>query len=344
MPRRRTRFAAIIAACAGISLAVAACGSSGSSTKTTGSGTTDSAKGKTVIVLTGTDALAPWSAAANHEMMKDFKAAGVKYTFLEDPADAALQAQHFTQAIAQHPDLIMTDLIDPQASLPSLIAAKKAGIPVIAWDAYDDSADTQYLVQVNHANDYQLGQIAGEELVAGLKKAGYAKANILAVEGSASETLVQERMTAFGKVLAAYPQYKLVAVQDSQWEATTAQQQAAQTLAQWKPKGGIQGMYGMADYLALPMVAAAKTLGLKVGTAKGDLVVAGGNCVEAGVQAVQSGILVGDATQTPDVQADGAVRQAINFLEGKKIPAVFQQNENEITTANASQYLAACNE
>jgi ribose transport system substrate-binding protein len=336
----KARIGAAIAACMGMGLVLAACGSSGNSTKTS----TDSAVGKTVVVLTGTDSVAPWSAAANHEMIKDFKADGVKATFLEDPANAALQAQHFTQAIALKPDLIITDLLNPQASLPSLIAAKRAGIPVIAWDAYADAADTKYLVQANHADDYQLGQIAGEELVAGLKKAGYAKANIMADEGSSDETLVQERMTAFEKVLSAYPQYKLVSVQDSNWDSTTAQQQAAQTLAQWKPKGGIQGMYGMADYMTTVMVSAAKTLGLKVGMAKGDLVVAGGNCDEAGVQAVQAGILAGDSTQTPDVQADGAVLQAIHFLEGKKVPAVFQQSETEITQTTASQFLAACNE
>jgi ABC-type sugar transport system substrate-binding protein len=344
--KNRIRYPIILGASIAVGLALAACGSSSSSSTSTtsnsSSGSSHSVKGDSIVLLTGTDSLTPWVASANHTMARIWTAAGIKVTLLEDPADATLQAQHFSEAISLHPSLILTDLVSPTASLPSLIQAKQANIPVMGWDAWPSAADAKYLVSTGTANDHEMGEIAAQELVAGLQEAGYKKGNILLETGTHDEAITVYRVSGFESVLAKYPQYKIVSIQDANWEATTAQQQASATLAAYRSKGGIQGMYGMADYMALPMASAAQALGLKVGLKPGDVVVVGGNCSQQGVEAVMSGELAGDATQTPVQQATDQANLAIDFLEGKKIPSVLETQEYAITSADASKYLAAC--
>lgn len=299
-------------------------------------------KGKTVVLVTCAASQNPWCGGINTEFTKVMAAAGAKVIVLQDPQDPALQAQHMSQAIADKPAAIAVQADDPNGIVPSLVAAKKAHIPVINWNSTISAAGMKLVVTSVVADNAQLGTFAGENLVAGLKAAGYKKANILNITGTASLPLTPQRVNAFKAVLAKYPQYKVVATEDSNFDPNLAAQEATSVLSKWKSHGGIQGAWGMADFLALSIASSAKQLGISVGIKAGDLVTVGGNCTEPGVQAVISGELAGDGTQSPVPEAHVIADKTILILEHKKVPKIVEVSEARITPANAKQYLAQC--
>lgn len=355
------RKSALLLSVGALAVGVTACGSSssssssssGSSSGAASGGTataassaaapaSGSAKGKKVVFITCEASQNPWCGGINKEYAAKLQSAGATVTVLQDAQDPSVQAQHFSQAIALHPDLIAFQADDQNAVMPSLLRAHSAGIQLLNWNQTITPAGMKLVSTSVIANNAQLGTYAAQNLVAGLKKAGYKKANIMSITGTKSLPITTQRLAAFHAVLAKYPQYKIVAQQDSNFDPNLAGQQATQILSQYRSKGGIQGAYGMADYLGLAIASSAQQLGIKVGTKKGDLVVVGGNCTAPGVKAVMTGVLAGDATQSPVPEADAMADASIKVLQGQKEPSIIKVNENSITPANAKQYLAQC--
>lgn len=353
---------AVALSAAMLAVGVAACGSSSGGSGSGGSGsggsgsagatstvaggasgaTSGSVKGKSVVFITCAASQNPWCGGINKEYTAKLHAAGAKVTVLQDPQDPSVQAQHFSQAIALHPDLIAFQADDQNAVMPSLIRAHEAGITLLNWNQTITPAGMKLVATSVIANNQQLGTYAGQNLVRGLKAAGYKKANIINITGTKSLPITSQRLAAFNAVLKHYPQYKVVAQEDSNFDPNLAGQQASQLLSQWRSKGGIQGAYGMADYLGLAIASSAQQLGIKVGTKPGDLIVVGGNCTQPGVKAVENGLLAGDATQSPVPEADAMAAASIKVLQGQKEPSIIKVNENSITKANAAKYMKEC--
>jgi len=322
--------------------ALAAVGATTGASANTREAHSSSLKGKTVVLITCAASQNPWCGGINSTYAKELTADGAKVTVLQDPQDPSLQAQHFSQAIALHPNLIAFQADDENAIIPSLIRAHDAGIELLNWNSTITAAGQKLVKTSVVADNAELGTYAGENLVAGLKAAGYKKANIINITGTHSLTLTSQRLAAFYAVLKKYPQYKVVATEDSNFDPNLAGTQATQLLSEWRSKGGIQGAYGMADYLGLAIASSAKQLGIKVGTKPGDLVIVGSNCTEPGVKAVESGLLAGDATQSPVPEAQAIAAASIKVLEGKSVPSMIEVQENSITKSNAAKYLPQC--
>jgi ABC-type sugar transport system substrate-binding protein len=317
-------------------------GSASSSTSSQAAGSSKSVAGKSVVFVTCSAAQNPWCGGVNKEFTAKMKAAGVKVTVLQDAQDPSVQAQHMNQAIALHPSLIAVQPDDVNAIVPSLRKAKTAGIPVLNWNGTITGAGQALVVSSVVADNPQLGTLSGENLVAGLQKAGYKKANILVLTGTQSLPITPQRVDAFKAVLAKYPNYKIVETQDTNFDPNTAASDAAQAIAQWKSKGGLQGAWGMADYLATPIATAAKQAGLSVGAKPGGMVIVGGNCSAQGVAAVRNGTLYGDNTQAPGPEADAIAKAVTDYLGGTKIKPVISINEQKFTKADVETYAGQC--
>ena len=147
-----------------------------------------------------------------------------------------------------------------------------------------------------------------------MKQAGYTKGNVIALTGTASQNNVTDRMAAFKAYMKKYPQYKIVAIQDANWDQATSAKDAQQLLSKYASQGGIQGAYGMADNMAVGIIQGAKQAGVAVGVAKKGLIVTGSNCLSVGIKAIQVGQEYGTGTQAPQVEAALAVKVATQIL------------------------------
>jgi ABC-type sugar transport system substrate-binding protein len=351
MPRMRSLHAGLGAGVIGLALAATACSSSsaGSSSAPATAASTAAAAGDTApaaagtlqgktIALLGYGDANPWGAAFNKQFTSDLAASGVKISSLTT-MDSGTQVQYFSQAIAEKPDLIVLAVDDTKATVVPIEQAKQAGIPVLAFDGPTDPSVAGDVMSVL-SNNQVLGEYAAQNLIQGLKAQGRTSGKVIVLTGTKSMLVTQDRMTGFDQVMSTAPQYKVVAQEDANWDPTLSGQDAQQLLAKYGC-GGVQAAYGMADYMALPIIQAAKQAGCAVG-GKNGLIVTGSNCFKAGIQSIQAGQLYGTATEDPISIANQTASYATKFLSGKNPPQHEVVQEYRITAANVGQYAAAC--
>ena len=140
-----------------------------------------------------------------------------------------------------------------------------------------------------------------------------------------------------------FPQYKVVAIEDANWDQATSAKDTQQLLSKYASQGGIQGAYGMADNMAVGIIQGAKQAGVPIGVAKKGLIISGSNCLAVGINAIKSGQEYGTGTQAPQVEAALAVKMGAQILQGKTpSPKVQYVQEQRITSANVAQLSKIC--
>ena len=338
MVRTRMTRSGLVAGMLGLSLTIAGCASTAGSSASGTSGTEGgSLKGKT-IALVGYGSANPWGAAFNKEFESRLASSGVKIKDLTT-MDPGTQVQDFNQAVAEKPDLIALAVLDTKAMAAQIRKAHQAGVPVLAFDGPTDPSVAGDVMSVL-SNNEQLGEFAAQNLIDGLKAQGRTSGKIIVLTGTKSMLVTQDRMTGFHKVMSGAPQYQIVSEQDANWDPTLSGKIATQLLARYGC-GGVQAAYGMADYMALPIVQAAKQAGCAVGGKKG-LVVTGGNCFKAGIEAIKAGELYGTATEDPITIADQTAQYVTEYLSGHNPPKHEVVQEHRITAANVAQFAEQC--
>lgn len=331
--RRFARMAATALTLAAASTTLAACGSNDS-----GADTADgSAEGKTVMLLAGANSNT-WAGYFNKVFTEKMEAEGVevKQMLTLSPTE---QVQQLREAVAQKPDAIVITLLDNKATVLGLQQAKQAGVPVITFDGPPDPSvegDVRSVLSDNPA----LGELAAENLIEGLKAQGKDEANVIAIGGLKSMLLTQQRQEAFDEKMKEAPGIKILETTDSQWNPTLALEQAQQLIAKYG-KDNIDAAYGMSDYLAIPLIQAAKQAGMKVG-GDGGLVVVSGNCFKAGIDAIKAGEMYGTNTEDPGTLAEETAKYTTQFLAGEDPEQTVTIKEERITPENVDQFAEQC--
>lgn len=326
------------------SLALAACGSSGSANSTatgsSGSGSGGgSVKGKKVTIVGVADSN-PWAAVYNRTIRDYLGSKGAKVK-VSASADPAAQVQLLNSAVAERPDLIFLEGLDSKALAPAIAKAKAARVTVVNTDGPADPSVASGLHQVLSDN-VALGRFAAQNLVEGLQEQGRRSGNVGVITGTAAMLVTQDRMKGFDAVMSKYPQYKVVATEDGNWDPVKSGQIATQLFAK-HGKTGLDAMYGMADYMAVPIATAAKQAGIPVGVKQKDgLIITGGNCFKVGIDAIRAGELYGTATEDPGTISLEAAKYGEKLLEGQQVPLTQTVQEARVSPKTLDQYAAQC--
>jgi ABC-type sugar transport system substrate-binding protein len=306
------------------------------------SGVPDSAlKGKKVAYVACSD-LNRWCRKGRSLIIGALQAKGVIVTDLQDPYDPVLQAQHLDQAIAQKPDLIVLLATNARSVVPGLRRAKAAGIPVINFVGPTVPQSQEFFLASIENGHRQLGEFAATNLVEGLKKEGRTTGNIIVVTGAQVQPEVAVRMDGFKSVMDKYPEYKVVDIQDGNWDQGKTADIARTLFAKYADKGGVQGAFGMADHMAAGIIEAAQQAGIPVGVDNNGLVVVASNCFEIGMVNIGKGLQYGTSTQAADPTAAFAIPLIEKALAGENIPKRSLMEESRITKDNVEQWRAIC--
>ncbi len=293
-----------------------------------------------VIICTNQN---PFCAAWANSVKSGLEKQGASVTVLTSPFDPAVDAQNMNRLIADKPDLIISVPSSASAIVPSYIRAKQAGIPILGAIGRQSAAGASLVTAEARTDDPALGRFAAMNLVEGMKKAGFTKGNVIALTGTASQNNVTDRMATFTAYMKRFPQYKVVAIEDANWDQATSAKDTQQLLSKYASQGGIQGAYGMADNMAVGIIQGAKQAGVPIGVAKKGLIISGSNCLAVGMSAIKSGQEYGTGTQAPQVEAALAVKLAAQILSGKTpSPKVQYVKEQRITSANVAQLSKLC--
>jgi ABC-type sugar transport system substrate-binding protein len=300
-----------------------------------------SPEGKRVMLL-GTANTNPYIGAWTSTFSKFATQAGMKVTNLSSNYDAAVQSQQIDDAIAQKFDIIVMVYVNDQAVVPALTRAKAAGIPVVLVVTplkkdYEDLF-TSY-IGTDHS---ELGRQAGLNMVKGLEAEGKTKAQIVAVTGAAQQLNVQSRMAAFKAELAKHPGYELVGVEDGKWNTALSEKITGELLVRFSGRGGVDGIFAMADNQATGSINAVQSAGLKLGVADKGIVVVGSNCMKDGIVHIKSGEQYGTATQIPTEEAEAAAKKIAAYFNGEKLKKYEIVPVYGITKENVDQFAAGC--
>jgi ribose transport system substrate-binding protein len=300
-----------------------------------------SPQGKRVMLL-GTANTNPYIGAWTATFAKFATQAGMKVTNLSSNYDAAVQSQQIDDAIAQKFDIIVIVYVNDQAVVPALTRAKAAGIPVMLvvtpLKREYDELFTSY-VGTDHSD---LGRLAAESMVKGLRAAGKTKAQIVAVTGIAQQINVQTRVAAFKDVLAKHPGFELVATEDGKWNTALTEKITGELLVRFSARGGVDGVFAMADNQATGAIQAIESAGLKAGAANKGIVVVGSNCMKDGILHIRSGRQFGTATQIPTEEAEVAAKKIVAHFNGEKLNKYELVPVFGITKENVEQFAAGC--
>jgi ABC-type sugar transport system substrate-binding protein len=338
---RSVGFYAALLCVIAASLAVSACGSEDGG-GSGGGGDEGSAEGKKVTLISCTNEN-PWCNAFNKNIEQTAAQGGVDTTLLTSNFDSAAQAQQFSQAISQNPDAILVHIADPNAVVPSLLKAQRADVPVIAVDVPVKQDAQELLASTLKPDHFKLGQFAAENIQEGLEKQGVERGNVIAITGTGSQLHVQQRMQAFKTQMEKTPEYKIVEIQDGNWDPIQTGTIGRQLLAKYKNQGGIQGAYGMADYQGAAISRAAKQAGIPLyPEANQGLVVTGSNCAGVGVAAIRKGEMYGGATQSPIVQGRETAKFTLRFLKGEDIGDEVTTTVDRVTRDNVDEFADVC--
>jgi ribose transport system substrate-binding protein len=336
MFRMRPRTARIAAGVLGTALLATGCGGSDGSSGTGGDGGGELADA--TVALVGYGDTSPWGAAFNDVFAEELADTGIEIADMTT-MDAGTQVQKFNQAVAQRPDLIVVAVLDTQAMVVPIQKATQAGVPVLVVDGRPDPAVEDEVMAVLSDN-VALGRFAAQNLIEGLQAQGRESGNVIVLTGTKSMLVTQDRMEGFDEVMAEAPQYTVIEEQDANWDPQLSGQIAQQLLAKHGCEG-VQAAYGMADYMALPIVQAAKQAGCAVGGEDG-MVVTGGNCFKAGIEAIRAGDLYGTATEDPITIATQTADYVVRYLSGENPPRTEVIEEERVTAENVEQLAAQC--
>jgi ribose transport system substrate-binding protein len=299
------------------------------------------AAGKRVALL-GTINANPYIGGWTSTFTKVVTPAGVKVTNFTSPYDAALQSQQVDDAIAQKFDLIAITYINDQAIIPALTRAKAAGVPVVLWATPLGKEHEDLFMSYIGTDHEDLGRFAGENLVAGLAAEGKTKAQVVAVTGIAQQWHVQKRMEAFKAVLAKHPGINLVAVEDGKWQVPVSEKVTSELLVRFSGRGGIDGIFAMADNQATGAIQAVESAGLKLGVANKGIVVVASNCMKDGIVHINSGEQYATATQIPTEEAEVAAKKIVGYFNGEKLQKYEIVKSYGITKQNVAEFAKGC--
>lgn len=298
-------------------------------------------EGKRVALL-GTSNSNPYIGAWTATFTKFATPLGMKVTNLSSNYDAAVQSQQIDDAIAQKFDIIVLVYVNDQAVVPALTRAKAAGIPVVLIVTPLKKDYEELFTSYVGTDHSELGRLAGEGMVKGLAAAGKIKAQIVAVTGAAQQLNVQDRIAAFKAVLAKNPGLELVAVEDGKWNTALTEKVTGELLVRFNARGGVDGIFAMADNQATGSIQAVESAGLKLGVANKGIVVVGSNCMKDGVLNIKAGRQFATATQIPTEEAEVAAKKVAAHFNGEKLKKYELVPVHGIGKENVDQYAAGC--
>jgi ribose transport system substrate-binding protein len=179
-------------------------------------------------------------------------------------------------------------------------------------------------------------------MVKGLQAEGKTKAQVVAVTGVAQQLNVQTRMAAFKEVLAKHPGVELVASEDGKWNTAMTEKITGELLVRFSGRGGIDGIFAMADNQATGSIQAVESAGLKLGVANDGIVVVASNCMKDGMVHIKSGQQYATATQIPTEEAEIAAKKLAGYFNGQKLQKYELVPVHGITKDNLAQFEAGC--
>jgi len=275
----------------------------------------------------------PWRLAETASMQDEAKKRGCQLVYTDAQSSAAKQVADINSMIAQGVDFLAFPPREEKPLIPAIMAAKKAGIPVLLIDRNVDQslakAGADYVAFIG-SNFVQEGQRVADWTIA--KTAG--KGKILELEGTIGSSPANDRKKGFDDTIKAKaPDMVILASQSGDFDRDKGRQ-LAETLLQAHPDTTI--VYAHNDEMALGAIAAIEAAGKVPGK---DILVVSIDGEKDGVQAIIDGKLGATCECSPRF-GPAAFDIMYSYANGEKIPPIIINPDRFFEASNAKDMLA----
>lgn len=279
-----------------------------------------------VAVLGGLNC--PYCSSWHKAVVGELKTLGANVVLdLNAGGSASTQAAQMQEAIAKKPNGIIVFPVSPSAIVPSLLAAKSAGVDVEASNSPPVASALNDVIGYTGPANTQEGQIAAKILA----KAMHDKGNVIAILGAAGTTPEVNRLKGFKEELAKIaPSMKILGTGVGNWEEAQSLSATASLLTRFGSKVG--GIFAEDDTTAVGAAKAASAAGYS------SLPIVGVGGSTAGLQAIKAGTVYGTMFQSPYMDGAFAPIMLYDQLEGLKHAHVVNLPLPIITKSNVSQF------
>jgi galactofuranose transport system substrate-binding protein len=234
----------------------------------------------------------PWRIAQTTSMKEQAVKLGYQLVYTDAGGSAAKQVADVNSMIAQRVDMIFLSPREEKPLIPAVMAAKKAGIPVVLLDRSVDpslaKAGEDYVTFIG-SDFIDEGQRVGQWLI----KNANGKTKIIELEGSTGSSPANDRKKGFDDVVKAAGGFTIVASQSGDFSRDKGRQ-VAESLLQAHPDANV--IYAHNDEMALGALAALQAAGKTPGKDVLVLTIDGG---KEAVQAIADGKIAVDVECNP---------------------------------------------
>jgi ribose transport system substrate-binding protein len=274
----------------------------------------------------------PWRIAESKSMKDEAARLGHHFVHTDAASSAAKQASDVSSMIAQGVDVIFLPPRENKPLVPVILAAKKAGIPVILLDRDVDHSlakpGEDYVTFIG-SDFIEEGQRVAEWLT---KNAGD-KSLIVEIEGTVGSSPANDRKKGFDSTIAKFPQFKIIASQSGDFSRDKGRR-VAETLIQTHPEANI--IYCHADEMAMGAIAALEATGRKPGK---DVLIVSIDGEQDGVQAIIEGKM-GATCECSPMFGPKAFATMAAYAAGENIPTFIKNSDRFYDGTNAVASLA----
>lgn len=270
----------------------------------------------------------PWRIAQTESMKAEAAKLGYQFVYTDAAGSAAKQVADVNSMIAQGVDLIFLAPREEKPLIPAVLAAKKAGIPVILLDRSVDPklavAGKDYVTFIG-SDFVEEGKRVAEWLV----KNANGKTKVIELEGTTGSSPANDRKKGFDEAIKAAGGFEIVASQSGDF-ARDKGRQVAEALLQAHPDANV--IYAHNDEMALGAIAALEAAGKKPGTDVLVLSIDGG---KEAVQAIADG-KIGAVVECNPRFGPIAYETLKRYAGGEKIEAWVKNKDKFYDTSNAA--------
>lgn len=248
---------------------------------------------------------------------------GVKLVVTELFNDPTKQTAQIEAFIASKVDAILLPPANPQALVPAVEAANKAGIPVITVDTNVAGGQVKSFVA---SNNVTVGKIAAEYVIGRLGSGGK-----VFIGSFPQNQSTLDRVTGFKEALAKAPNIQIAGEEALKLLPDTI----AQAEAVLTSYSDINAMFGIADVMTLPFWKVAKERGLNE-----KIFFVGVDATKEGLDAVaENSGYAGTVAQQPALMGGLAVETALKVINGETVPEYTEVPVSLVTSDNIKDFV-----
>ena len=276
----------------------------------------------------------PWRLAETASMKDEAAKRGAQLVYTDAAGSAAKQVADVNSMIAQGVDFIFLPPREEKPLIPAIMAAKKAGIPVLLVDRNVDPAlakpGVDFLAFIG-SNFIQEGQRVADWTIA--KTGG--KGKIIELEGTTGSSPANDRKKGFDETIKAKaPGMVILASQSGDFNRDKGRQ-LTETLLQAHPDATI--VYAHNDEMALGAITAIEAAG-KVPNK--DILIVSIDGEKDAVQAIIDGKLGATCECNPRF-GPASFDIMFKYANGDKIPPIIVNPDRFFDASNAKEMLAS---